>query len=268
MLSRAEWGAAEPKPGCVENRDLHTVTTAVIHYSDALAPEAVGPADQPDEHEAVQQVRAIQRFHMADRGWCDIAYHRLIAPDGTVFEGRALGQIGAHCAGHNRESVGYCLLTDGAVTDAQKAALVELLHADRAPFGAPYTKVGPHRAFTATACPGDIIAEWVDGGLAAPASPLPGSGPPPATCADLAPGPPPAGRALLTLGARGEEVAELQRLLADRGYPPDNSLRGDGSWDGMFGDGTEAAVAALQHDAGLVVDGKAGRQVYCALGVT
>jgi peptidoglycan hydrolase-like protein with peptidoglycan-binding domain len=97
---------------------------------------------------------------------------------------------------------------------------------------------------------------------------LPGSGPPPATCADLAPGPPPAGRALLTLGARGEEVAELQRLLADRGYPPDNSLRGDGSWDGVFGDGTEAAVAALQHDAGLAVDGKAGRQVYCALGVT
>lgn len=268
VLSRAEWGAAEPKPGCIENRDPHTVTTAVVHYSDALGPDAVGPPDQPDEHAAVQQVRAIQRFHMGERGWCDIAYHRLIAPDGTVFEGRSLGQVGAHCAGHNAESVGYCLLTDGPVTDAQKASLLELLQADRAPLGAPYSKVGPHRAFTATACPGDTIAEWVDGGLAAPDTSLPETGRPPTTCADLPPGPPPAGRPLLQLGARGGEVAELQRLLADRGHPPDHSQRGDGSWDGVFGAGTEAAVASLQHAAGLTVDGKAGRQVYCALGIT
>lgn len=268
VVSRAEWGAVEPRAGCVENRDPHTVTTAVVHYSDTLAPDAVGPPDQPDEHEAVQQVRAIQRFHMHDRGWCDIAYHRLIAPDGTVFEGRGLGQVGAHCEGHNRDSVGYCFLTDGPVTDAQKSALVEMLHADRAPVGAPYAKVGPHRAFTATACPGDTIAEWVDGGLAAPASPLPETGPPPTTCADLPPGPPPAGRVLLKLGARGGGVSELQQLLADHGHPPDHSQRGDGSWDGIYGAGTEAAVAALQHDAGLVVDGMAGRQVYCALGIT
>lgn len=268
VVSRADWGAVEPEPGCIENRDPHTVTVGVVHYSDALPPDAVGPPDQPDEHEAIQQVRAIQRFHMRVRGWCDIAYHWLIAPDGTVFAGRGVGQVGAHTAGHNTESVGYCFLTDGPVTDEAKRALIDRIHADRAPLGAPYNKIGPHRAFTSTACPGDTIAAWVDGGLAAPDAPLPGTGPPPTTCADLPPGPPPAGLSLLKLGARGEEVAHLQHLLDGRGHPPDASRKGDGSWDGIYGAGTEAAVAALQHDAGLVVDGIAGRQVYCALGVT
>ncbi len=268
VVSRAEWGAVEPQPGCIESRDPSVITTGVVHYSDAVPPEAVNPPDQPDEHAAIQQVRAIQRFHMETRGWCDIAYHWLIAPDGWVFAGRSVGQVGAHCAGHNTESVGYCLLTDGPVSDEAKVALIERIHADRAPFGAPYAKLGPHRAFTSTACPGDTIASWVVDGLAAPNAPLPRTGPPPTTCADLPPGPPPAGLSLLKLGARGEEVGRLQAMLAAHGHPPDASQKADGTWDGMFGAGTEAAVASLQHDAGLVVDGIAGRQVYCALGVT
>lgn len=266
VIDRAGWGAADAKPG-IENRDPHTVTLAVVHYSDAPARADVNPPDQPDEHEAIQQVRAIQRFHMDTRGWLDIGYHWLIAPDGTVFAGRPVGQVGAHAAGHNTASVGYCLLTDGPVTDEQKTALWGRIHADRAPLGLAYARIAAHRDVTPTHCPGDVIAEWVTAGMPAPDAPLPGPAPAPGDCRDLEPGPPPEGRSLLQQGAVGAEVIQLQALLADAGYPPDKSKTKKGTWDGKFGPGTTAAVAGLQHDRGLAVDGKVGRQTWCALGI-
>lgn len=267
MISRAQWGAEDPKPSCVVNRDPHQIVRAIVHYSDAAAVDDVRPADDPGEHEQVQMVRAIQRYHKETKQWCDIAYHRLIAPDGTVFEGRPLGQVGAHAAGANSDSVGYCLLTDGPITDDQKRALVEQMHADRAPLGLPYATIQNHRDVTATACPGDEIAGWVNAGLPAPDAPLPGPAPEPGDCRDLAPGPAPEGRSMLHEGDRGAEVVALQALLADQGYAPAESKRKKGGWDGVFGPNTTDAVKQLQADNQLDVDGKVGRQTWCALGV-
>lgn len=267
VISRAEWGAAAPDVTRIANRDPHTITVGVVHYSDAAAVDDIRPPDSPEEHEQVQQVRAIQRFHMDVRGWADIAYHWLIAPDGTVFAGRPVGQVGAHAAGHNTDSVGYCLLSDGPVTDEQKDALRRQIDADRAPLGLAYARVVGHRSLDPTACPGDTIAEWVDAGMPAPSAPLPEPGPATGTCADLPPGPPPEGRTLLAEGATGAEVIDLQERLSDAGYPPDGSKTKRGTWDGKFGPKTAAAVAALQADNGLAVDGKVGRQTWCALGI-
>ena len=50
-------------------------------------------------------------------------------------------------------------------------------------------------------------------------------------------------------GAQGEQVREMQRLLADQSY-----LSYDGA-DGIFGGGTEQAVAKFQEDHGLQADG-------------
>ena len=63
--------------------------------------------------------------------------------------------------------------------------------------------------------------------------------------------PPPCGQdAPLAIGARGDNVAELQRMLADYGY--------DIGVDGLYGKKTEAVVAAFQrHFRPEKVDGKA-----------
>lgn len=53
-------------------------------------------------------------------------------------------------------------------------------------------------------------------------------------------------------------VMALQEALTERGFDP-------GTIDGLFGESTEAAVAAFQHDAGLVVDGEAGPSTLGAL---
>ena len=60
----------------------------------------------------------------------------------------------------------------------------------------------------------------------------------------------------------GDDVAALQRALADRGFPP-------GKIDGIFGVGTDAAVRAFQQSEGdLLIDGLAGPRTQARLGLT
>ncbi|AHF08302.1 spore cortex-lytic enzyme [Desulfitobacterium metallireducens] len=59
------------------------------------------------------------------------------------------------------------------------------------------------------------------------------------------------GDRLLSKGSNGPEVTELQKRLAQLGYPV-------GSLDGKFGSQTQTAVRKFQQDHGLKVDGLAG----------
>lgn len=69
----------------------------------------------------------------------------------------------------------------------------------------------------------------------------------------------PAGsRPVLRSGDRGAFVLDLQKQLADVGYPL-------GRLDGVFGTRTRAAVLALQADAGLTADGLVGAKTWEAL---
>lgn len=54
-------------------------------------------------------VKEIRSWHEA-RGWSDIGYHFVIRRDGEVEVGRPLERIGAHCKGHNKHSIGVCLV--------------------------------------------------------------------------------------------------------------------------------------------------------------
>jgi hypothetical protein len=62
----------------------------------------------------------------------------------------------------------------------------------------------------------------------------------------------------LLLGARGDDVRQLQQLLRSAGFDP-------GPADGIFGAKTDAAVRAFQGSRGLAVDGKVGPMTLAAL---
>ena len=62
---------------------------------------------------------------------------------------------------------------------------------------------------------------------------------------------------IITQGARGAHVIDLQKRLAQHGYPIDA--------DGIFGKATADAVRAFQFKAGLVVDGIVGTQTLNTL---
>lgn len=108
-------------------------------------------------------VAEIRRWHVEGRGWSDIGYHFLISRHGAVAEGRPLARIGAHVRGHNRHSIGVCLLGGhGASADdafaqhftaAQYVALTEKLTELASSLGRAL-KISGHNQYAAKACPG------------------------------------------------------------------------------------------------------------------
>lgn len=59
----------------------------------------------------------IDRWHR-ERGWNGIGYHYVIRRDGRLENGRSLIEAGAHCKGHNKDSIGICLV--GGIKDGTK----------------------------------------------------------------------------------------------------------------------------------------------------
>ena len=112
-------------------------------------------------------VEDITRWHKA-RGFATIGYHYVIYRDGSIHEGRPLEQIGAHCVGHNKHSIGVCYIggcvSDGKTpkdtrTPEQKEALLSLLRRLKARF--PNATIHGHRDFAAKACPSyDAFREY------------------------------------------------------------------------------------------------------------
>ena len=112
-------------------------------------------------------VPEIRRAHR-QRGFRDIGYHFVVRLDGSVEPGRPLGEIGAHCLGKNRVSIGVCYVggveADGKTpadtrTPAQREALKMLVDELRRIF--PNADVRGHRDFARKACPSfDATAEY------------------------------------------------------------------------------------------------------------
>ena len=67
--------------------------------------------------------------------------------------------------------------------------------------------------------------------------------------------------AVLRQGSKGSEVREVQRRLKLWGYY-------NGAVDGVFGEGTKAAIIRFQKKNGLKADGIVGKATYKALGMT
>ena len=114
-------------------------------------------------------VADITRWHK-QRKFVTIGYHYVIYRNGEVHNGRPESQIGAHCTGHNVNSIGVCYIggvaKDGKTpkdtrTSAQKLALERLLCHLKDRF--PKATIHGHRDFAAKACPSfDATEEYKD----------------------------------------------------------------------------------------------------------
>lgn len=104
-------------------------------------------------------VAQVDAWHK-ERGFRCIGYHYLVGLDGTVTAGRPEQEMGAHCLGHNYESIGVCYVGGLARvtgepkdtrTPAQRSALRRLVEQLRDRY--PGATVHGHREFAAKACP-------------------------------------------------------------------------------------------------------------------
>ena len=122
------------------------------------------------------QYPAIRRFHVEERDWHDVGYHRLVElvedlP--VVVLGRDLHTVGAHCLGWNDRAIGWCFVGDfhsGEAEPSQVALLAAARHmaAEMDLFKIPTKNILAHRDVSATACPGrnfplPLLRRLVDG---------------------------------------------------------------------------------------------------------
>ena len=113
-------------------------------------------------------VKEIRDWHIKGNGWSDIGYHGVIRRDGTLESGRPIDQPGAHTSGHNKDSIGICLVggvkEDGKTpesnfTAAQWDTLKRVIHDLLQKF--PNATIHGHNEFAAKACPSFDVQKWL-----------------------------------------------------------------------------------------------------------
>lgn len=92
-----------------------------------------------------QTAEWIKNIHIKERGFQTIGYHYFIRFDGLIEQGRKEEEIGAHCNGHNRESIGICLAGLNKFREAQFDSLTLLLCEIHARY--PKATLHPHSEF-------------------------------------------------------------------------------------------------------------------------
>lgn len=109
----------------------------------------------------------IDKWHRA-KGYDCIGYHFVILKNGQIQAGRAVGAIGAHCRGHNANTIGIAYVgglnehkqSADTRTHAQKDALKSLIR-ELIKIYPTIKKISGHRDYSNTACPSfDATAEY------------------------------------------------------------------------------------------------------------
>ena len=131
---------------------MRTITEIIIHCT----------ATRPDANCTVESIR---RYHKS-LGWHDIGYHYVIYPDGSVHSARPIEQVGAHCPGHNVQSIGVAYVggldADGRPADTrtplQRLALLQLVQDLMEEHDV--TAIHGHNEYAAKACPCFSVQQW------------------------------------------------------------------------------------------------------------
>lgn len=143
-----------------QGKDKTPVREIVLHC-------AAIPSGAFDHMTPFQAFATIDRWHV-ERGFRHgFGYHWLMMPDGTLYTGRPPEMIGAHVIGHNRGTLGVCLIESVKIkemgrfadyfTEAQDIRLRFLLQA-LAQKGV--RNVSGHNDYAKKLCPGFKVSEW------------------------------------------------------------------------------------------------------------
>jgi len=99
-------------------------------------------------------VQSIHSTHLKN-GWSGIGYHFYVRKDGSIYRGRPVEMVGAHCTNHNSKSVGICFegnFENEKMSSAQIKAGKELISYLKDLYSS--AEVKKHKDFNSTACPG------------------------------------------------------------------------------------------------------------------
>ena len=156
IIPRSGWTANEPKPF-----KQHEPLRITVHHEGTRL-------EVTDD--AAKKIKAIQVWGMGtDRNWVDIPYHFLIAPDGKIYEGRAVTTVGETATEY--DPTGHLLITclgnleQQEVPSAQLASLIKLIAHACKKYNLPYETITTHRDnSTQTTCPGKNLYKYFENG--------------------------------------------------------------------------------------------------------
>ena len=156
IVPRSAWNAAAPRPS-----KQHVPKQITIHHEGTRL-EATA--------DAAKKIKAIQTWGMGtDRAWVDIPYHFLIAPDGTIYEGRNVFTVGETATEY--DPTGHLLITclgnleEQEVSEAQLSALVNLIAHCSKTYQIPFETLASHRDYSKqTTCPGKNLYQYLENG--------------------------------------------------------------------------------------------------------
>jgi len=104
---------------------------------------------------------AIRKYHIEKLGWTDIGYHagvELLKENYEVLMGRSWDRQGAHCRGHNGDSLGICFIGDYNEEEPEEQMLIvgaRVVRLWMRLFGIPVERVFTHHYFAPhKTCPG------------------------------------------------------------------------------------------------------------------
>ncbi len=156
IIPRSGWNANEPRPF-----KQHTPVRITIHHEGTKL-------ERTDD--AAKKIRNIQVWGMGpDRNWVDIPYHFLIAPDGKIFEGRAVTTVGETATEY--DPTGHLLITclgnleTQEVQPEQLSSLIILIAWCSKKYSIPIETIASHRDYSSqTTCPGKNLYQYLQNG--------------------------------------------------------------------------------------------------------
>lgn len=153
VAARAAWGSKYP---AVQKMNPGPKSLVVVHH---FATPDVPPIATVEQEESA--MRQVESYHVETHGWKAIGYSFVVFASGRIYEGRGWGMVGAHTPGKNSSAHGIAFAVNGelhSLTLQAIAAFRALVHEGvRRGFVASDWKIGGHRDYDDTTCPGDKV---------------------------------------------------------------------------------------------------------------
>lgn len=135
---------------------MREINEIILHCADTVEGKAYYAKD-------------IDKWHK-EKGWKGIGYHYVVDLDGTIEKGRNEDEIGAHCSGHNSDTIGICYIggrgKDGKAkdtrTDEQKKSLYKLVNELVNKYELTIDDIHCHNEYSTKECPSFSIEQFKD----------------------------------------------------------------------------------------------------------
>lgn len=140
---------------------MRKIDSIIIHCSDSSEDNPDTPKVEGDF--GVENIEAWHKERAKTEPWTHyvdhngeiryIGYHWVIKRDGTIEIGRPESEIGCHCKGMNKSSIGVCWIGRNHMTDKQRGAMVQAIAELCVSHGLSHNDVYGHNQFSKKTCP-------------------------------------------------------------------------------------------------------------------